>query len=212
MQVRFGDCVFDSDARQLRVAGRAVDLSPRALELLALLLANRPRALPQAELRDRLWPETVVSYTSLARLVTELRRAVGDRRRQARFIRTVHGFGYAFCGEAGDAAPPSVCAAFPCSLVWGTREIGLAEGENLIGRAEDCAVRIDSGRVSRHHARIVVTGGAASIEDLGSKNGTLLGGRRVEEPTLLADGDAVGVGTALLFFRKGYGPGSTQTG
>ena len=212
MRVRFGDCVFDSEARQLLVAGRAVDLSPRALELLALLLASRPRALPQAELRDRLWPDTVVAYTSVARLVTELRRAVGDRRRQARFIRTVHGFGYAFCGEAGDAPPRPVRAAFTCSLIWGTREIGLAEGENLIGRAEDCGVRIDSARVSRHHARIVVTGGAASIEDLGSKNGTLLGGRRVREPTPLADGDAVSVGAAVLFFRKGYGPGSTKTG
>src|SRR5436309_4580867 len=130
MQVHFGDCVFDSDARQLRVAGRAVDLSPRALELLALLLANRPRALPQAELRDRLWPDTVVSYTSLARLVSELRRAVGDRRRQPRFIRTVHGFGYAFCGEANESFRSPARPAFTCSLVWGTREIALAEGEN----------------------------------------------------------------------------------
>src|SRR5947199_10604752 len=97
MQVRFGDCVFDSDARQLRVAGRAVDLSPRALELLTLLLANRPRALPQSELRDRLWPETVVSYTSLARLVTKLRRAVSDRRLQPRISRTVHGLGHVLC-------------------------------------------------------------------------------------------------------------------
>ena len=123
MRVRFGECVFDSEVRQVTVAGRAVGLSPRALELLALLLAHRPQAMRQAELRDRLWPGTVVSYTSLARLVTELRRAVGDRRRQPRFIRTVHGFGYAFCGEANEIFRPPARTAFTCSLVWGTREI-----------------------------------------------------------------------------------------
>jgi DNA-binding winged helix-turn-helix (wHTH) protein len=212
MRVRFAECAFDSDARQLTVAGRAIGLSPRALELLTLLLAHRPRSLPQAELRDRLWPDTVVSYTSVARLVTELRHAVGDQRRQPRFIRTVHGFGYAFCGEANDVSGPPPHTAFPCSLVWGTREIGLAEGENLIGRMDECAVRIDSPRVSRRHARILVTQGAASIEDLGSKNGTFVAKRIVHEPTPLADGDELGVGSAVLIFRKGYGPGSTQTG
>jgi DNA-binding winged helix-turn-helix (wHTH) protein len=212
MRVRFGESVFDSDARQLTVAGRAVALSPRAVELLALLLAQRPRALPQAELRDRLWPDTVVSYTSLARLVAELRRAVGDRRRQPRFIRTVHGFGYAFCGEANEAFRAPARAAFTCSLVWETREIALADGENLIGRTDDCAVRIDSPRVSRRHARILVTEGGASIEDLGSKNGTFVAKRIIHEPTPLADGDEIGVGSVVLLFRKGYGPGSTQTG
>ncbi len=212
MRVHFGESDFDSDARQLTVAGRAVGLSPRALELLSLLLAHRPRAMPQAELRDRLWPDTVVSYTSLARLVTELRRAVGDRRRQPRFIRTVHGFGYAFCGEAIELSRPPTRAAFTCGLVWGAREIGLEEGENLIGRTDDCAVRIDSPRVSRHHARILVKDGAASIEDLGSKNGTFVAKQIVHEPTPLADGDEVSVGSAVFFFRKGYGPGSTQTG
>lgn len=66
--------------------------------------------------------------------------------------------------------------------------------------------------VSRHHARILVTDGSASIEDLGSKNGTFVAKRIVREPTPLADGDEVGVGSLVLHFRKGYGPGSTQTG
>jgi DNA-binding winged helix-turn-helix (wHTH) protein len=212
MRVRFGECVFDSEVRQVTVAGRAVGVSPRALELLALLLAHRPQAMRQAELRDRLWPDTVVSYSSLARLVTELRRAVGDRRRQPRFIRTVHGFGYAFCGEANEIFRPPARSAFTCSLVWETREIALAEGENVIGRTDECVIRIDSRLVSRRHARILVTGDAASIEDLGSKNGTFVAKRMIHEPTLLADGDEVRVGSEVFSFRKGHGPGSTQTG
>jgi DNA-binding winged helix-turn-helix (wHTH) protein len=214
VRVRFGDCVYDSEARQLTVAGKAVALSPRAFELLGLLVAQRPRALRQAELRDRLWPDTFVSYTSLARVVAEVRRALGDRRRQPRFIRTVHGFGYSFCGEviATSSSDAATGAAFTCSLVWGTREIGLAEGVNLIGRADECTVRIDSPRVSRHHARILVRNGQAAIEDLGSKNGTLVGRHRVERSTPLADGDQVQVGSAVLFYRRGFGPGSTETG
>jgi DNA-binding winged helix-turn-helix (wHTH) protein len=213
--VRFGDCVFDSEARQLTVAGEPVALSPRAFELLALLLAHRPRALPQAELRDRLWPDTVVSYTSVARLVSEVRHATGDRRRQPRFIRTLHGFGYAFCGEAVDTELSRGAAAggaFTGALIWGTREIGLREGENLIGRAGDCGVHIDSQRVSRHHARILVRNGQAAIEDLGSKNGTFVGSRRVDQPTPLADGDQLKVGSAVLFYRRGHAPRSTETG
>ena len=66
--------------------------------------------------------------------------------------------------------------------------------------------------MSRRHARILVIDGAASIEDLGSKNGTFVAKRIVHGPTPLADGDEVGVGSAVLFFRKGYGAGSTQTG
>ena len=212
MRVRFGDCVLDSEARQLTVAGQVVALSPRALQLLEILVGERPRALSQASLRDRLWPDSVVAYTSLARLVAELRRALGDRRREPRFIRTVHGFGYAFCGETSEVFRAPRRPAFTCSLVWQTREIVLAEGENLIGRTHDCAVRIDSPLVSRRHARIMVSERDAVIEDLGSKNGTFVAKRRVQGPTTLADGDEVGVGSAVLQFRRGFGPGSTQSG
>ena len=88
---------------------------------------------------------------------------------------------------------------------------GPADGENVIGRTHDCVVRIDSPLVSRRHARIVVTDGVASIEDLGSKNGTFVAKRPIKELTPLTDGDEVSVGSVVLLFRKGYGPGSTET-
>lgn len=213
MRVGFADCVFDSAARELVRAHRPVALSPKAFQLLGALLAKRPQALSKAELHDLLWPGTFVAHTSLARLVTEIRRAIGDDRRSPRFIRTVHGFGYAFSGTASDLSGRSrLGGEFSCGLLWGPREIGLAEGENLIGRAADCSVRIDSARVSRHHARILVADGRATLEDLGSKNGTFVGKRRIEGPVSLADGDEICVGSAVLFFRSGYGPGSTETG
>lgn len=215
LTVRFGDCVFDPDARELVRDGRRVPLSPKAFQLLALLVASRPRALAQGELRDQLWPDTHVARTSLARLLTEIRRATGDDPRAPRYVRNVHGFGYAFCGRvtADSASLPGVSAADAgCALSWGEREFGLSEGENLIGRAPECRLPIESSAVSRRHARVFVARGQATIEDLGSKNGTFLGGKRVERPTRLEDGATIVVGPALLVFRGPAGQDSTKTG
>ena len=149
--------------------------------------------------------------------MTEIRGVLGDDASAPRFVRNVHGLGYAFCGELRDPATPAAlprpqAAAFSCGLVWGAHEIGLREGENLVGRTPECAIRIDSAQVSRHHARIIVADGQATVEDLGSKNGTHVEGRRIAAPRRLEDGDTVLVGPALLTFRKGYGDGSTKTG
>lgn len=217
MRIHFEAFTFDDGAHELRRGGEPVEISPKAFALLGLLLGCRPRVMSHGELRDRLWPDSHVARTSLARLVTEIRHALGDEAGTPRFVRTIHGMGYAFCAEAhaqpsasGPADPPG--AAFPCGLLWGAHEVGLREGENLIGRTPDCAVRIDSPQVSRHHARIRVHEGRATVEDLGSKNGTFVDGTRLDGPRRLADGENVCVGPALLIFREAYGPGSTKTG
>lgn len=216
MRIQFEAFTFDDEAHELRRAGAPVEISPKAFALLGLLLECRPRVLSHVALRDRLWPDSHVARTSLARLVTEIRHALGDEAGTPRFVRTVHGLGYAFCGEAhaepGASAAAGAPAAFPCALLWGAHEIGLREGDNLIGRTHDCAIRIDSPRVSRHHARIRVNDGRASVEDLGSKNGTFVDGARLDGPRGLEDGENVCIGPALLIFRKAYGPGSTETG
>ena len=87
----------------------------------------------------------------------------------------------------------------------------LREGENVIGRGVECLVRIDSDRVSRRHARLVVEGAHATIEDLGSKNGTYLDGRRITGSVTLHPGDMIGVGPAALFLRSGSRQGSTRS-
>lgn len=215
MRFQFGEWSFDGDAHLLCRSGRAQEISPKAFSLLGLLLEKRPAVLSHQELHDTLWPESHVARTSLARLVTEIRHVLGDEAGAPRFLRNVHGVGYAFCGEvraepAGrEAAAP---AQFSGSLIWGAHEIGLREGENLIGRTPECALRIDSAQVSRHHARVIVERGEARVEDLGSKNGTHVEGARIDRPRALGDGDTLVVGPALLVFRKGYGDGSTKTG
>jgi hypothetical protein len=126
----------------------------------------------------------------------------------------VPGGGDPICGAVEDEAPgprgPEGAAA--CRLEWGKREIPLREGENVLGRTDDAVVWIDSPRVSRRHARIVVAGGAATIEDLGSKNGTSVSGRRIEGPTLLAGGDQIALGPVVMTFRVFRATGPTETG
>lgn len=211
LRVRFGDCVFDAESRLVTRRGGPLPLSPKGFALLHLLIEKRPGAVPRQELQDLLWPETFVAHTSLARVVSELRTALGDDPKEPRFIRTVHGFGYAFAGEASGAEVPWKGVAFPCSLLWGTREIPLIEGENLIGRAVECVVRIDGRQVSRRHARIEITRRHAMIEDLGSKNGTLVGGRRIASAVALREGDDITIGSVVLIYRGSAGDGSTQT-
>ena len=209
MAIAFGECVLDPEARQLTRGGSAIALSPRAFELLKTLIESRPRAVPQQQLKDRLWPDTFVGRTNLARLVTEIRAAIGDARGRSRFVRTHHGFGYSFCGETRDQRGPA--RESPCRVLWGPREVALPEGEHLIGRAPECAVRVDTPKTSRHHARITVAGGRAVLEDLGSKNGTYLGTRRIEGPTPLDDGQEIGIGTAVLVFLRSGNASSTET-
>jgi DNA-binding winged helix-turn-helix (wHTH) protein len=213
VRVRFGECTLDSDTRELSRGGELVHLEPKAYRLLELLLAARPKALSKRDLQEDLWPKKYVSERSLARLVAELRLAIGDRATEPRYLRTVHGFGYAFCGEVtpADRRTENRSSDFHCRLSWGDREIALAEGENVLGRDPDVAVWIDFNSVSRRHARVVVTDEVALIEDLGSRNGTLVNGERISSPRPLANGDRIKIGAASLVFRCSRRLGTTES-
>ena len=92
----FGDFVLDLDTHELVRAGTPVSLSPKAFQLLGILVENHPKALSKTELQDRLWPSTFVVEKNLTNLVSEIREALGDDPVHPRFIRTVHRFGYSF--------------------------------------------------------------------------------------------------------------------
>ena len=205
MKVGFGQFTFDSDTRELLDAGTRVHLSPKAFDLLRLLLERRPAVVGKQEIHDRVWQDTFVSEANLSVVVAEIRQVLRDDSRQARFVRTVHRVGYAFSGEVQDlspAPPPgSSIAPVPCWLVRDGRTIALAGGENVVGRDPRCAIWVDASGVSRRHARIDVGAGGATIVDLASSNGTFVGGSRVADRQRLADGDVIELGAALLVFR-----------
>lgn len=209
MRLRFRDCIFDSDTREVFRAGKPVHVSPKAFALLSALIERRPKAISKDELQALLWPDTFVSEANLPNLVAELRDALNDDAQQPRIIRTVPRFGYAFAGESSGTTPLGSALAF--RLIWGDREVALRPGENVIGRDDAATLWIDDSLVSRRHARIVIGESGAVIEDLESKNGTQLNGRRIHSSTKLADEDVIMIGPASIVFRVFRETASTAT-
>jgi DNA-binding winged helix-turn-helix (wHTH) protein len=216
MRVRFGSFVLDSDTRQLCRDGREAHLTPKAWALLELLLRSRPRAVSKTAIKQRLWPDAHVGAGSLTVLMAELRTGLGEDARHPTWIRTVPRYGYAFAGQAAEELAGGPELARPMfrpapRVVWGRRVLPLVEGENVLGRAEDVGVRIDAPGISRRHALIRVQGGEATLEDLGSKNGTHLRGSQLEGPVSLRDGEVFVLGEVALLFRSGSLAGTTAT-
>ena len=211
MKIRFADCTLDLDARQLVRGGSDVHLPPKAFELLKLLIENRPRVLQKTELIERIWPGVFVSDASLAKVVSRIRRAIGQRD-DSGIIRTVHGCGYAFAAELDDhPAEPERDRSAACRLVCGRREFPLANGEHIVGRDASASIRLDSPKVSRQHARLTVRGVSVTVQDLGSKNGSFVRGIRVTAPRTLQPGDDLRIGPFALVLQVADYSGSTES-
>ena len=210
VRARFGAFEVDLGRRLLLHAGADVRLTPKAFELLALLVDAAPRVLQKQELHKRLWKGQFVSDASLAGLVKELRHALNDHDRNARIIRTAHGVGY--CFEAPlERAGLAHSAAVIRWVVVGSRRIVLDEGENVIGRDSASAIYLNVGGVSRRHARILLADNDARLEDLSSKNGTMLNQVPVSAPMRLHDGDCIQVGPAIVLYHASVSGVSTDT-
>ena len=214
MRVRFGECLLDSETRELYVGGKTVHVQPKAFQFLELVLQNRPRAVSKSQIHERLWPGTFVSDGTLTSLLVEVRAAIGDEARHPLYVRTVHGFGYAFCGSAEEVRERVSSIPARKRTFWilrGRTRIPLEPGETVIGRDPGAGLFIDDASVSRRHARIVVSTDSATLEDLGSKNGTRLGDQKIEAPVPLEDGTRIRIGSVPMTFRMFSQPDSTQT-
>ncbi|HEY0593704.1 MAG TPA: FHA domain-containing protein [Thermoanaerobaculia bacterium] len=211
MTVAFGGFRLDGDARRLERNGDPVPLTPKAFRLLEILVAERPRPLRKEDLCERLWPDAVVEQGNVASLVAEIRGALAAAGGDPDVIRTVRRFGYSFDGRA--VAVESAETPSPETLFFLlTREgrIHLKEGTNVLGRDYDSIVRLQSASVSRRHAQIFVACGEATLEDLGSRNGTFVGTTRVAQPTPLRGGERIVLGSELAGTVEAVAPpGST---
>ena len=206
--IRFAGFSLNTESRELRSDDTLIHLTPKAFDLLALLVLEAPRVVPKAELHQRMWPGTFVSDATLVGLVKEMRRALHDEK-SATLIRTAHRVGYACAAEVQRNTRPKPTATR--WLVVGARRIALHDGVHVIGRDPGSDVWLDVAGVSRQHARVVVHKRRTTIEDLGSKNGTLLGDDPVTTPVELRDADRIGLGTAVLVFRESVTGLSTET-
>lgn len=206
---RFGEFQLDGGTRQLLRDTTAIHLSPKAFLLLEALVDAAPRALSKSQLQDYLWPGTFVVEANLQHLVAEIRKALDDDSRAPRYVRTVHGFGYAFQEPVARASGRP--GALVCRLRWDGGRAMLRQGEHIIGRDPAADVVIDSTTVSRHHARIRIADGDVTIEDLGSKNGSYVGDRRIHGALTLTDGDDVRIGMVTVNVRISAVVASTAT-
>jgi len=211
MRLTFGSWEVDTDRRLLTQGGAPASLSPKAFDLLVVLVQHHEKAFSKAELHQVLWPDTFVSDGSLTILVAEIRNVLNDDAEQPQFIRTVRRFGYGFCAPVTkqDAPPSPLSSGGGWWVVWGNRSIAIGRTESVLGRSLDADIRFDVPGVSRRHARIVVDGAHVALEDLGSQNGTYLRGERITGRATLTDGDEVRLGPVSIVFRQASADSST---
>ena len=208
--VRFGIFEVDLTTGELRRKGLRVRLQEQPFQVLRMLLERPGELVRREDLRQRLWPEVLSAdfEQGLNKAVHKVRLALGDSADNPRFVETLARRGYRFIAAVeGNPLPPP--DAF--SVNWEGRAIPLSEGCNTIGREHDSTICIHLASVSRRHARIHISGETAVLEDLGSKNGTLLKGQRIRSLSPLADGDEIGVGSARLVFHAGSSRSATLT-
>ena len=206
---RFGTFELDSQRRQLRRGDEDLHLTPKAFDLLSVLVDAAPRVVPKSELHQRLWPAGVVTDATLVGLVKEIRRVLEDTNPQAPLIRTAHRVGYAFDVPVTRAPPQAPRLSH--WLIVGERRIALMDGENIIGRDPDVNVWLDSATVSRRHARLVVTSTGTVLEDLASKNGTSIDGTPITASQPLRNGQRFACGHLDMTYRESGASAPTAT-
>jgi len=202
MRYQFGDFTLDLAQQELRRGDGPVHLTPKAMQLLEYLIDQRPNVVSRQMLFARLWPDVIVQEANLKNRVADLGQALDDHGRQGRFLRTVHGRGYAFTNNIVESKGGGRSGSARLVIFFHERRrIILSAGENILGRDEDSDAMLDDPQVSRHHARVVIDPDRVTIEDLGSKNGTFVRDERIEQPVELEDGDEVRLGSVLLVVK-----------
>jgi DNA-binding winged helix-turn-helix (wHTH) protein len=204
----FGPFRLDLESGELRKEAEEITLEPRVFALLAYLTENAGRVIPREELLEKLWPDTHVTDASLSQAVASLRDALDDDVREPLYLVTLPRRGYKFVAKVSEQRAATAGAHH---ILYGLQDFILAPGDNVIGRSGDAAVRIRSDDVSRHHARVVISSDHARIEDLGSRNGTIVNGQRIQQPRELNDGDEIVIGGAKLVFQISRATRSTAT-
>jgi DNA-binding winged helix-turn-helix (wHTH) protein len=209
---RDGDWLVQPSLDRLSCESRVVHLRPKLMDVLAYLADHAGEVLPKDDIIAAVWAQQFLAESVLTRSITELRQALGDDPDAPRFIETVTKRGYRLIAAVEDAAPAQRAQGCGIAVVsYAGKRIQLADGESMIGRAPDAAVRVDAMPVSRHHARILLKDGRALLEDLHSKNGTLLDETPVRGAVELADGATIRIGPAQLVFHLVGTAGSTET-
>src|SRR5215510_11036053 len=95
----FGPFRIDVVKRRLLRDGEVIRLTPKAFDLLLVLVEASGRTVEKDELLDKVWPGTVVEENNLNQNITALRKSLGDSRQESQYISTIPGIGYRFVAE-----------------------------------------------------------------------------------------------------------------
>jgi DNA-binding winged helix-turn-helix (wHTH) protein/TolB-like protein len=95
----FDDFRLDVSDRQLLHAGGPVPLPAKAFDMLVVLIENGGRLVGKDELFSRVWPDQIVEESNLAVHVSAIRKALGEKKDNPRYLVTVPGHGYRFIGN-----------------------------------------------------------------------------------------------------------------
>lgn len=226
---RFAGFELDLAAYALRTHGEAVRLEKIPMEILILLVQRAGMLVERSEIAARVWGRGVhvEQEAAINTAVRKIRQVLGDDAAAPRFVETVVGKGYRFvaaverlraAGEA-DASPISDHSrhaverlAYPRYVIKvGRKELMLPFGETVIGRDPSAGVYVDHPSVSRRHARLSIEAGRAWLQDLGSRNGTFVDGRRLDGPAEIRDDAIIGLGPITLVLSVLRAPASTQS-
>jgi DNA-binding winged helix-turn-helix (wHTH) protein len=101
----FGEFRFDTANQCLWRGGEMIALTPKSFGVLQCLVAQPGQLITKDALLDAVWPDAAVTDASLKVCVQEIRRVLGDRVAEPRYIATVHGRGYRFIGELRTEVP-----------------------------------------------------------------------------------------------------------
>jgi DNA-binding winged helix-turn-helix (wHTH) protein len=215
---RFREFELDLAAYALRRARKRIKLEKLPMEVLILLVENAGALVGREQIQAALWGADVfVEHDSaINTAVRKVRHALGDDAERPRFVETVVSKGYRFIApversrdsperssgiEAASSPSHRSRGGFPrYCLTRGREEFVLGAGDNLLGRDANARVYVDHPSVSRRHARISIESDRAMLEDLKSRNGTFVGGRKVDAPTELRHGAIIGLGPITLTF------------
>jgi len=202
---RFGEFELDVAAYALRRNGQRIKLEQAPMDLLVLLVRKAGRLVTRTDMQAALWGGDVfVDHdAAINTAIRKIRRALDDDAEQPDFVETVVGKGYRFVADAVGMSPNSLDHRLPTYLVTrGKQQFVLNTGENLLGRDPRATVYIEHPSVSRRHARISLDPTRAVLEDLESRNGTFVEGRKVDvdAPIEIHDGAIIGLGPIAMTF------------
>ena len=199
-----GEWIVEPQLGRLTRGGTTVSLELKVMDVLLCLAREAGMLVTRQDLIDSVWATEFVSDNTLTHAIAELRSALGDDAKSPSYIETIHRRGYRLLLGAFEPDETQTAAANRPScfyIIRGDRNVPLRDGKNLIGRIPWATVTIDSLQVSRRHASIVVDESTALLEDLRSKNGTYLNGRRLDDPAPLTDGDRIALGSYVVVLQ-----------